>query len=183
MTANARSARSVWTLNGSVAACSLIGAALYGVLGLFVAKYGAVGLRPGFAVVPFVGFTFGPIAGLATGFIGQGVVEGITGTPGYSLIHGVGAGLAGLVAGLAPLYLTQLMDGRLGKRAVAGAVAGIVGSAVGGLVLLLPGAGGEIAAGFVDLYVPQVLANAAVSLVLVPIIVYAWDPLAESMTS
>ena len=50
-------------------------------------------------------------------------------------------------------------------------------------MLLLPGAGGEIAGGFIDLYLPQVLANAAVSLVLVPIIVYAWDPLAESMAS
>jgi hypothetical protein len=183
MATNARSVRTLWALNGGVAAYSLIGAALYGVLGLFVARYGAVGLRPGFAVVAFVGFAFGPIAGFATGFIGQGVVEGITGTPGYSLIHGFATGLAGLVAGLAPLYLPQLMDGRLGRRAVAGALAGVVGSAIGGLVLLLPGAGGEIAGGFVDLYLPQVLANAAVCLVLVPIIVYAWDPLAESMAS
>jgi energy-coupling factor transport system substrate-specific component len=177
----ARSARSLWALNGGIAAYSLIGAALYGVLGLFVARYGAVALRPGFAVVPFVGFTFGPIAGFATGFIGQGVVEGITGTPGYSLIHGLATGLTGLVAGLAPLYLPRLMDAPLGRRALAGAVAGAIASAIGGLVLLLPGAGGEIAGGFLGLYLPQVLANAAVSLVLVPIIVYAWDPLAESL--
>ena len=46
-------------------------------------------------------------------------------------------------------------------------------------MLLLPGSGG----GALDLFVPQVVANAAVCLVLVPAIVFAWEPLGESMSS
>jgi uncharacterized membrane protein len=171
--------RGPWTLDGSVAAYALIGAALYGLLGLYAVPIGAAVVRPGFALVPFVGFAFGPIAGFASGFIGQGIVEGISGSPGYSWIHGLAAGVAGLVAGLAPLYAVRLLDGELRKRAIAGGVAGVVGSVVGGLVLLLPGAGGDV----FGLFVPQVLANAIASLILVPAIVFAWEPLGESMAS
>lgn len=173
------SAHGAWTLDGSVAAYALIGAALYGLLGLYAVPIGAAVVRPGFALVPFVGFAFGPIAGFASGFIGQGIVEGIAGSPGYSWIHGLASGLAGLVAGLAPLYALRLLDGELRRRAIAGALAGIVGSVVGGLVLLLPGAGGDA----LGLFVPQVLANAIVSLIVVPGIVLAWEPLGESMAS
>ena len=178
MTSDARG-RSRWTLDGRVAAYALIGGALYGLLGLYAVRIGVAALRPGFAIVPFVGFAFGPIAGFASGFIGQGVVEGISGSPGYSWIHGLAAGFAGLIAGLAPLYVVRLLDGELPRRALAGGVAGIVGSVVGGLVLLVPGSGGDP----LDLFVPQVLANAIVSFVLVPAIVFAWEPLGESMAS
>jgi energy-coupling factor transport system substrate-specific component len=183
MSANARQ-RSLWTLNGSVAAYALIGAALYGVLGLFVSRYGAAVIRPGFALVPFVGYSFGPIAGFATGFIGQGIVEGIGGvSPGDSWIHGLASGLTGLVAGLAGLYVRRLMNGNLLRRAAASAVAGVVGSAVGGLVVFFQSGGAGIGDLLVGSYLPSVLANAAVSALLVPILVYAWDPLSESMAS
>ncbi|HEX8026311.1 MAG TPA: ECF transporter S component [Candidatus Limnocylindrales bacterium] len=171
--------RRLWALDGRVAAYALIGAALYGLLGLFVVRLGLVALRPGFALVPFVGFAFGPIAGFATGFIGQGVVEGISGSPGYSWIHGVAAGICGLVAGLAPMYVARMLEGSLRERAIAGGIAGIVGSVVGGLVLLLPGSGG----GALDLFVPQVISNAVISGLLVPAIVLAWEPIGESLST
>jgi uncharacterized membrane protein len=171
--------RRFWTLDGRVAAYALIGAALYGLLGLFVVRIGLAALRPGFALVPFVGFGFGPIAGFAAGFVGQGIVEGISGSPGYSWIHGLSAGIAGLIAGLAPLYVARMVGGTLRERAIAGGIAGVVGSVVGGLILLLPGSGG----GALDLFVPQVIANAAVSVLLVPAIVLAWEPLGESIAS
>jgi energy-coupling factor transport system substrate-specific component len=171
--------RGMWRLDGSVAAYALIGGALYGVLGLFLVRIGPAALRPGFSLVPFIGFAFGPIAGFASGFIGQGVVENISGSPGYSWIHGLGAGLVGLVAGLGPMYLTRMVAGTLARRALAGGIAGVVGSVVGGLVLLLPGSGG----GVLELYVPQVIANAVISILLVPALVFAWEPLGESMAS
>jgi energy-coupling factor transport system substrate-specific component len=176
--------RPLWALDGRVAAYALIGAALYGVLGLFVARYGPAAVRPGFALVPFVGFTFGPIAGFASGFIGQGIVEGIAGvSPGASWVHGLASGLTGLLAGLAPLYVARLMAGSLGRRSLAGAVAGIVGSFVGGLVLFFTNGSSGAFNVFFDAYLPQVLANAIVSAILMPVLVYAWDPLSESMAS
>lgn len=176
--------RSLWKLNGSVAAYALIGAALYGVLGLFAARYGPVTIRPGFALAPFMGFSFGPIAGFAAGFIGQGIVEGIGGvSPGDSWIHGLATGLTGLVAGLASLYVGRLIHGSLIQRAAAGAIAGIVGSAVGGLVELFQGGGSDLGSLLLAAYLPAVLANAAIAALLVPILVYAWDPLSESIAS
>lgn len=170
-------------LDARVATYSLIGAALYGVLGLFVIPAGSLVVRPGFGLVPFFGFSFGPVAGFATGFIGQAIVEGIGGVPpSDSWAHGLASGLAGLVAALAAPYLGRLVGGALTRRAIAGGLAGLVGSLVGGLALFLHNTGGTGLANLVtDTYVPIALGNGLVALVLVPVLVYAWDPLSESI--
>jgi len=177
--------RRPWVLDAATATYALIGAALYGVLGLFVIPLGAVVVRPGFALVPFVGYSFGPIAGFASGFVGQAIVEGIGGVaPVDSWAHGLSSGLAGLVAGLASWYVPRLVRGSLTRRAIGGGVAGIVGSAIGGLALFLHNTGGTpIGALVTGTYLPIALGNALVALVLVPLLVYAWDPLSESIAS
>ena len=175
--------RPPWAIDPRVATYSLIGAALYGLLGLFVLALGALVLRPGFALVPFVGYSFGPLAGFATGFVGQAVAEGIGGVaPADSWARDLASGLAGLVAGLASWYVPRLMRGTLLRRALGGGSAGIVGSAIGGLVLFLQGSGGSgFGASLTGTYLPITLGNALVALVLVPALVYAWDPLSESV--
>jgi uncharacterized membrane protein len=164
--------RPPWALDGRAATYSLVGAALYGVLGLFVTSLGALVLRPGFALVPFFGYSFGPLAGFASGFVGQAIVEAIAGVaPVDWWAHALASGLAGLVAGLAGWYVPRLTHGTLARRAIGGGVAGIVGSAIGGLALFLHN----------DTYLRIVLGNAIVAIVLVPVLVYAWDPLGESI--
>jgi energy-coupling factor transport system substrate-specific component len=177
--------RRPWALDAATATYALIGAALYGVLGLFVLPLGSLVVRPGFALVPFVGYSFGPIAGFASGFVGQAIVEGIGGVaPADSWAHGLSSGLAGLVAGLAQWYIPRLVRGTLARRAVGGGVAGIVGSAIGGLALFLHNTGGTpVGALLTETYLPIALGNALVALVLVPLLVYAWDPLSESIAS
>ena len=172
-------------LDARAATYALIGAALYGVLGLFVVPFGSLVIRPGFALVPFFGYSFGPLAGFASGFIGQAIVEGIGGVPpADSWAHGLSSGLAGLVAGLAGRYIPRLVTGTLARRAMGGGVAALVGSAIGGLVLFLHNTGGMSLANLaVDTYVPIALGNALVGVVLVPILVYAWDPLSESIAA
>jgi energy-coupling factor transport system substrate-specific component len=174
-----------WAVDARTATYSLIGAALYGVLGLFVTTLGPLILRPGFVLVPFFGYSFGPLAGFASGFVGQAIVEGIGGvSPADSWAHGLASGLAGLVAGLAGWYVPQLVRGALARRAIGGGVAGVVGSAVGGLALFLHNTGGASLASLVtDTYLPLALGNGLVALVLVPLLVYAWDPLSESIAS
>lgn len=172
-------------LDARAATYSLIGAALYGVLGLFVVPVGSLVVRPGFALVPFFGYSFGPLAGFASGFIGQAIVEGIAGVaPADSWAHGLASGLAGLVAGLAPRYVRRFLDGTLARRAIGGGVAGVLGSAIGGVALFLHNTGGT---DFVDLvtgtYLPIAAGNALVALILVPVLVYAWDPLSESISA
>ena len=170
-------------LDARTATYSLIGAALYGLLGLFVLTLGALVIRPGFALVPFFGYSFGPLAGFTTGFVGQAVAEGIGGVaPAESWARDLACGLAGLVAGLASWYVPRLMRGTLVRRALGGGIAGIVGSAIGGLALFLQNSGGSgFGAILTGTYLPITLGNALVALVLVPALVYAWDPLSESI--
>jgi energy-coupling factor transport system substrate-specific component len=176
--------RTLWSFNGSIAAYSLIGGALYGVLGLLLYRVGPAAIRPGFALVPFMGFAFGPIAGFASGFIGQGVLEQLQGVaPETSWIHGVASGLTGLVAGLAPLYLPRLTRGTLLQRSGAGAVAAVFGAFAGGLVAFFQGGGATVGALFLGSYLPIALVNAAIGALLAPILVYAWDPLSEAIAS
>jgi energy-coupling factor transport system substrate-specific component len=176
-------ARAPFALDARAATYALIGAALYGVLGLIVFPFGPLVVRPGFALVPFFGYSFGPLAGFATGFVGQAIVEGIGGVaPADSWAHGLASGLAGLVAGLASWYLPRLVHGTLSRRAIGGGVAGVIGSAVGGLALLLHNTGGTSVGNLlVDTYLPIAGGSALVALILVPVLVYAWDPLSESM--
>jgi len=176
--------RGLWAFNGSVAAYALIGGALYGVLGLLVYRVGPAAVRPGFALVPFMGFAFGPIVGFASGFIGQGVLEQLGGiSPTSSWIHGVASGLTGLVAGLAPLYLPRLTRGTFLQRAGAGAVAAVLGAFAGGLVAFFQGDGSTIGELFLASYLPIALVNAAIGALIAPILVYAWEPLSESLSS
>jgi uncharacterized membrane protein len=173
--------RTPWAIDGTVAAYAIGGAVLYGILGLFAVTVGAASARPGFALVPFVGYTAGPVAGFVAGFGGQGIVDLVAGAPGFSWSQSLASGAAGLVAGLAWLLVPRLVGGSLRDRALGGAVAGVVGSLVGGLLLLLipgPGQAGNVQ---LDAVVAQVAANAIVSAVLVPVLVYAWAPIIESI--
>jgi len=186
MTSRSVGGRRRWAIDTGVVGYGVIGAALYGILGLFVSPLAPlVGLRPGFALVPFFGYSFGPVVGLVVGFGGQ-LISGLLGgaSMGDSILPGLGSGAAGLVAGLAPLYAPALVKGTLRRRALGGAVAGVVGAAAGSLVALV-GIGGS--ASVVELLwnqaLPLFIGNGLVSVVLVPILVYAWDPLSESMAS
>ena len=174
----------LWALDTGVVAYGAIGAALYGILGLFVAPLApVVGLRPAFALVPFFGYSFGPITGFVVGFAGRVISSLIGGAAvGDAILPGLESGVAGVVAGLAPLYIARFTRGSLRRRAAGGAIAGVVGAAAGSLVAIAGAIGGAgLGAVLWNEVVPLFIGNGLVSLVLVPILVYAWDPLSESM--
>src|SRR5438445_6842374 len=99
----------LWEVSSRTIVYAAIGAALYGVLGLFdflLPGTGNVSIRPAFAIVAFFGYAFGPIVGLFTGLVGNALGDqlhgyGFTTYWNWSLANG----LVGLLAGLAPLYL------------------------------------------------------------------------------
>lgn len=187
MTALTMNRSSLWSIDSRVIVYSAIGAALYGVLvGLFkipVPGTTAVDVRPAFALVPFFGFAFGPIVGLFTGLVGNMIGDQISGwglltSYNWSLANGV----VGLLAGLAPLYLASMMDKSVAQKAVAGAIAGAVAVVIGLLVVFsdivkdgldFNGALGE--------YVPAVVGDLIATIILVPILVYAWEPVKERL--
>jgi energy-coupling factor transport system substrate-specific component len=187
MTAVTMNRSSLWSIDSRVIVYSAIGAALYGVLvGVFkipVPGTTAVDVRPAFALVPFFGYAFGPIVGLFTGLVGNMIGDQISGwglltSYNWSLANGV----VGLLAGLAPFYLASMMDKSLAQKAVAGAIAGAVAVVIGLLVVFsdivkdgldFNGALGE--------YVPAVVGDLIATIILVPILVYAWEPVKERL--
>ena len=92
-------------------------------------------------------------------------------------------GLVGFVAGLAPLYLAGMMSGALSRRAIAGAIAGVVGSIVGFLFVFSDiWVGGQSFDSLLTTgYIPIVVADIIVSVILIPVLVYAWEPVKEQL--
>src|SRR6185503_20995844 len=178
MTAATMNRSTLWAVDSRTIVYAAIGAALYGVL-VNVVKIplpgSTVDVRPAFALVPFFGFAFGPVAGFFTGLVGNMIGDQISGwgaltSYNWSLANGV----AGLLAGLAPLYLAGWLNGSIGRKAAAGAVAGVVGVVIGFLIVFsdivkdgldFNGALGE--------YVPAVVGDLIATIILVPILVYA----------
>ena len=185
ITADARSR--MWEVTSRTIVYAAIGAALYGVLSLFsflLPGTTNVSIRPAFALVPFFGYAFGPLVGLFVGFVGNAIGDQING---YGFLTywnwSLANGLVGFVAGLAPLYLASFMNGTIGRRAIGGAIAGVVGSMIGFLFVFSDiWVGG---ASFDSLlwtgYVPIVIADIIVSIILIPVLVYAWEPVKDQL--
>lgn len=176
-----------WSVDSRVIVYAAIGAALYAVLGLFsfiLPGTTNVQVRPAFALVAFFGYAFGPVVGLFTGLVGNAVIDQIQGSGlltywNWSLANG----LAGLVAGLAPMYVGSMYTGPISRRAIGGAIAGIVASVIGFLLAFI-----DIALGGMDFnavltteYFPVILADVITCIILVPVLVYAWEPLKASL--
>jgi energy-coupling factor transport system substrate-specific component len=172
----------LWEVSSRVIVYAAIGAALYGVLGLFSLLLPGtqnVQIRPAFALVPFFGYAFGPVVGLFVGFVGNAIIDQLMGFGfltywNWSLANG----LVGLIAGLAPLYLATMMAGSLSRRAMAGAIAGVVAVVVGFLFVFsdIVVGGSSFDALLATGYIPIVIADIIATVILVPILVYAWEP-------
>jgi energy-coupling factor transport system substrate-specific component len=177
MTANNR-----WAVDSRVIVYSAIGAALYGIL--LVAQVpipgSTVSVRPAFALVPFFGYAFGPIVGFFTGLVGNAIGDQISGWGALTSWNwSIANGLVGLIAGLAPMYLGRWTNGSLRDRAIGGAVGGAVAVVIGFLFTftdLIIQAGNTVG-GTTTLYIEVIVGDLIGTIILVPILVYAWEPL------
>ena len=177
----------LWEVSSRTIVYAAIGAALYGVLGLFdflLPGTTNVSIRPAFGIVTFFGYAFGPIAGLFAGLVGNGITDqlhgyGFTTYWNWSLANG----LVGLVTGLAPLYLASMMNGNISRRAIAGAIAGAVGAVIGFLFVFsdIWVGGSSFDAVVTGSYVPVVVADVITAVIVTPILVYAWEPVKEQL--
>lgn len=188
MSSTTLSRGTLWTVDGRVVVYAMIGAALYGVLGLVSSPLpgSEIAIRPAFALVTFFGFSFGPIVGLVVGLVGNSILEQLGGaTLADYWMRSLETGVAGLVAGLAVVYLREMTRGPLQRRAVGGAIAGIIATVVGfafGFLQIVT-AHADAGAILTNQYLPLVIGDGLASVLLVPVLVYAWDPLSESMAS
>jgi energy-coupling factor transport system substrate-specific component len=178
---------SMWAINSRVIVYSAIGAALYGVLvSIQVPIPGttAVSVRPAFALVPFFGIAFGPIVGLFTGLVGNMIGDQLSG---WGLLTSwnwsIANGLVGLLAGLAPAMLATMMAKSLMNRAIAGAAAGAVAVVVGFLFVFSDVVKDQMDASAVlsEEYLPVIIADLIATIILVPVLIYAWEPVKDRL--
>jgi energy-coupling factor transport system substrate-specific component len=171
----------LWEVNSRTIVYAAIGAALYGIL--LVAQVPVPGttvsVRPAFALVPFFGYAFGPVVGFFTGLVGNAIGDQISG---WGLLTSwnwsIANGIVGLLAGLAPMFLGRWTNGNLRDRAIGGAVAGAVAVVIGFLFTFtdLIIQSGNTVGGVTSFYVTVVVADLIATIILVPILVYAWEP-------
>jgi energy-coupling factor transport system substrate-specific component len=186
MTAVTMDRNSLWSVDSRTIVYAAIGAALYGVL-VNVVKIplpgSTVDVRPAFALVPFFGFAFGPVVGFFTGLVGNMIGDQISG---WGLLTSynwsIANGAVGLIAGLAPLFLASWLNGSISRKAIAGAVAGSIGVVVGLLITftdIIKDA--QDPATSVTYYTQAVVGDLVATIILVPILVYAWEPVKDRL--
>lgn len=171
-----------WTVNSRTVVYGAVGAALYGALGVFsfiVPGTANVAIRPALAIIPFVGIRFGAAAGFFSGTVGNAVVDQISGFGfltfwNWSLAIGLVGFVAGLMAHLVRRWTSQ------SRRSIWVALIAVV-AVVGGLALTVTDTllGSTLGYWLTVAYLPAVLSDGLVALVLVPILDNAWQPLAD----
>jgi uncharacterized membrane protein len=174
----------MWDVTTRVIVYAAIGAALYGVAGLFnfpLPGTANVAIRPAFALVTFFGFAFGPIVGFFVGFVGNAIIDqlafgGLLQYWNWSLANG----LAGLLAGLFGVWLARSIPNRLVLAAVAAGLAVIIGFLFVFTDMVL-GTADSFGVAFSANYLPVVIANVITGVVLTPVLVAAWEPIKDSL--
>ncbi len=173
---------SIWAISSRTVVFGAVGAALYGVLGLFsfpIPGTQNVVVRPAVALVPFFGIRFGVVAGFFTGFVGNTVIDLISG---YGLTYwnwSVANGLTGAVAALLFAALPRIT--REAVRLIAVALTAVIANAIGLLFVITDMLIQGIAfSTFLTVnYLPALLANAIAVVVLTPALDAIWEPLAK----
>jgi uncharacterized membrane protein len=174
----------MWEVTSRTIVYAAIGAALYGVLGLFqppIPGTGNVYIRPAYALVPFFGYAFGPIVGFFTGFVGNAVVDQLSGYGAFTAWNwSIANGLAGLLAGIIPVALgTRFGSNKFVTAALVAALATIIG-----FVFVFTDYWVFGTDPFTELttsYIPVVITNLISAVILVPILVAVWGPIQEQI--
>jgi energy-coupling factor transport system substrate-specific component len=175
---------SPWHVSSRTIVYAAIGAALYAVAAQFsfiIPGTASVSMRPGFVIVTFFGFAFGPIVGFFTGLVGNAVADQISG---WGLLTSwnwsIANGAVGLLTGLLAVALARSIPNRLILAAVASAIAIVVGFLIVFSDLWL-GTADSFGTALGSNYLPAVITDVIASVILTPILVAIWDPIRESM--
>jgi uncharacterized membrane protein len=182
MTAHGTAPTKPWAITSRTIVFGAVGAALYGVLGVFsfiIPGTANVAIRPALAIIPFAGLRFGPIAGFFTGAVGNAIVDQIQGFGfltywNWSLANGLVGLLAGLIGHFYPE--PEVRSRQLLRVILVAVVAVVVGLGFTFTDIFL---GNTPWYWFTAAYLPAVLNTAAVSVILVPVLDRAWHPLAQ----
>ena len=178
-----------WDITTRTIVYAAIGAALYAVFnwisfGFVIPGTQEVSVRPHYGLLTFFGFAFGPVVGFLTGLVGNIVGDFLSGYGAFTSWHwSLANGVAGLVAGLLGVWAAGRATST-GSRALWAAIAGVVATVIGFIVIFL----GLWVTPEMDFntiltteYFPVILSNSIAAAVVTPILVFAWEPLREQL--
>jgi energy-coupling factor transport system substrate-specific component len=171
--------RSLWKFGTREVVYAAIGAALYAVLGVAtnfiqIPSAGNVAFRPAVAIPLFFGIAFGPIVGFIAGFLGNMITDLISGY-GFWFWWDLGNGLMGLVAGLMAFSFVSFKARSTLLKAELYVILGVlVGMGVASISEMWV-SGADINTVIYGNFIPSVVANLINGLILVPILMIAYD--------
>ena len=173
--------KSLWAFGTREVVYAAIGAALYGVFSwvtnfLALPAAGNLSLRPAVAIPMFFGVAFGPVVGFISGFVGNVLGDFLSGW-GFWWAWDLGNGIMGMIPGLIVLLggVTSFKDrGTIIKAEILVVVAALVGMLIASL-LEIPLSGIDLNTALVGYWFPSALTNIVNGLILVPILMVAYD--------
>lgn len=174
----------VWAFGTRQVVYGAIGAALYGVLSWATNVFplpaaGNISFRPAVAVLIFFGVAYGPWVGLLAGLIGNTLGDALTGW-GLYWNWSVGNGLMGFVPGLAMAMIHDFRNKRdIGIAIGFGIVGIIVGMLFASLTEIMVG-GIDLSTALVGYATPAIIGNVIVTIILLPILMVAFQAVVAS---
>jgi energy-coupling factor transport system substrate-specific component len=169
----------LWDFKTRQVVYGAIGAALYGVLSWLtnvvpLPAAGNITFRPAVAVMIFFGVAFGPWVGFIAGLVGNILGDAISGF-GFWWHWDLGNGIMGLIPGLAMLMIRDYRKVRDISIAVGMGIIGIlVGMLFASVMEKLTG-GIDWATAIGGYWVPAVIGNTIVTVILLPILMVAYQ--------
>ncbi len=174
--------KNIWKFGTREVVYAAIGAALYGVLSWATNIFplpaaGNVSFRPAVAVLMLFGAAFGPWVGLIAGLVGNTLGDALTGW-GLYWNWSVGNGLMGLIPGLAVGMIVAYNKPRDIGIAVGFSLLGVVVGMLFASLTEMVVSGIDINTALVGYFLPALIGNAVVIIILLPILMYAYNAVA-----
>jgi uncharacterized membrane protein len=169
----------IWSFGTHQLVYGAISLALYSVLAvatnfLQLPASSNVAFRPAVAIPLFFGIAFGPIVGFISGFLGNVIADLISGT-GFWIWWDIGIGMMGLVAGLMAFsFVNFKARSTLLKAERYVILAVLVGMGVASISEMWV-SGANIFVVINENFIPSVIANLINGLILIPILMIAYD--------
>ena len=174
--------KTLWGFGTREVVFAAIGAALYGVFSwvtnfLALPAAGNISLRPAVAIPMFFGVAFGPIVGFLSGAVGNILGDFLSGY-GFWWSWDLGNGLMGMIPGLIFLGITSYKAGKTILRAELFVILGVVVGMIVPSLLEIPLSGIDFNTAIVGYFTPAAISNLINGLILVPILMVAYDAIA-----
>jgi len=171
--------KSLWKFGTREVVYAAIGAALYAVLtlatnALQIPSAGNVSFRPAVVIPMFFGVAFGPIVGFISGFLGNIISDQIAGY-GFWIWWDLGNGIMGLIPGLiANTIVSYKAMNSIIKAEIFAAIGVLVGMAVASISEMWV-SGADFNTVVVGNFVPSIIPNLINGLILLPLLMIAYD--------